>query len=72
VFAAGCQWLVGLHDTKLEPTDAAPDAAPIDLGTGGDGELLVSGVTTTDDIRTALTVEVGANSTLLDDEYPSK
>jgi hypothetical protein len=68
---AGCEQLIGLHDTKVEPdapaADAAPDAPPpkIDVGDGHDGPLTVTGTTTTDDARTALTADVGANSTLL-------
>lgn len=68
---AGCEKVIGLHDTKLEPdaalADVAPDAPPpkIDVGDGHDGPVTVTGTTTTDDVRTALTADVGANSTLL-------
>lgn len=72
---AGCEKLVGLHDTKLEPDasidafvqpDSPPDAPTpkIDVGDGHDGAVTITGVTTTDD-RTALTADVGAHSTLL-------
>jgi hypothetical protein len=71
---AGCQKLLGFHDTKLEPDappppaiDAPVDAPPpkIDVGDGHDGPLSVTGVTTTDDVRSKMTLDVGANSTLL-------
>jgi hypothetical protein len=71
---AGCQKILGFHDTKLEPdatVDAPPDSPPdappppVDVGSGGDGDLMVTGTTMTDSVATALTAAVGANSTLL-------
>lgn len=70
----GCQKILGFHDTTLEPDatidarpDSPPDAPPppVDVGSGGDGAITVAGVTTIDDVRTPLTAEVGAGSTLL-------
>lgn len=71
---AGCQYMIGIEPTKqIEPDaapmiDAMPDAPPgppISVGDGADGALVVSGTTYTDDVRTTLTAEVGAGSTLL-------
>lgn len=66
--------MIGIEPTKqLDPDaapmiDAPPDAPPgppISVGDGADGPLVVSGTTYTDDVRTTLTAEVGAGSTLL-------
>jgi hypothetical protein len=76
---AGCEKLIGIEGTALEPDapradgppgvpDAMPDAAPpsVDVGNGADGPLTVAAVAFTDDVRIDLDRSVGIGSTLLE------
>jgi hypothetical protein len=72
LLATGCQYLIGVDDTKLRPDGPGPDAAadappgpPISVGTGKDGALSVSTVVYTDDVRTTLAMAVLSGSTML-------
>lgn len=70
----GCQLIAGIEDTTLAPDappdveiDAGIDAPPpkVDIGNAADGDVVVGATTYTDDVRTPLTMSVGAGSTLI-------
>jgi hypothetical protein len=56
----GCELIVGIGDTSL-----APDIQPVTVGTGVHGPLVVASTVYTDEVRTNLSRDVGAGSTLL-------
>ena len=58
--ACGCETIVGIGDTTL-----APDVEPVTVGTGVHGPLVVASTVYTDEVRTNLSRDVGAGSTLL-------
>ena len=74
LLASGCQYMIGLEDTKTRPDappppiDSPADATvgpPVTVGDGADNALVVETVVYTDGTRTALAMAVLSGSTML-------